>query len=547
MNKHRTHQIDDRAQLILRDLLPVTWVVNEQLKDYGKDFLVEIGETDGNLTGSNFFVQLKGQEKATKSRDGAWVKFYLETKYAKYYCDKVRDLPVFLIVVDISEKQGWWLFLQPILKKDRAWRAKKSMVINLPVSQQLCNTAALRAQVDKAKVWMRQHFPLAIHEVFDGAIASKNAISSIDPRFEASISVIGDQSVCVLHPKETVNLSFVLMKNSEHIRKKASDLFDKGAQVVFAPGELKITGSPLFKNTEQSGCSIQTLLSVDAVVSLVCCNSQGHELARLSEISGQIEGGFVEHSFSGDLRNSPFSLKIAPMGQSQVGTVQFKFDHKKWNQQHLSRIAYFDKLWQFFRVISLSASTVVECEVNGNRVFQASIALQAQSYISELCEFIEMISKIRRIAAHFKIDPVWDHREVDQDLREAADCLDVVLFHGEWSKPKPRLRLNLKIKPVDRRSLICAVEKEGDPSFIRIVSTMVYSILGVNIEVGRLIHVYKNVYVKRVGYKIKRRPLKKQTRKEKQLSKNANEDVELLVTGTPETVMIVRVATSEDE
>jgi hypothetical protein len=83
MNKHRTHQIDDRAQLILRDLLPVTWVVNEQLKDYGKDFLVEIGETDGNLTGSNFFVQLKGQEKATKSRDGAWVKFYLETKYAK--------------------------------------------------------------------------------------------------------------------------------------------------------------------------------------------------------------------------------------------------------------------------------------------------------------------------------------------------------------------------------------------------------------------------------------------------------------------------------
>ncbi len=68
MNKHRTHQIDDLAQRFLRDALPPTWVPNEQHRDYGKDYLVEIGEDNGDLTGSSFYVQLKGQEKMLEWR-----------------------------------------------------------------------------------------------------------------------------------------------------------------------------------------------------------------------------------------------------------------------------------------------------------------------------------------------------------------------------------------------------------------------------------------------------------------------------------------------
>ena len=86
-----------------------------QHDDYAKDYLVEIGEDDTNLTGDSFYVQLKGQQNVAVSADGKTIRFSLETKYATYYLDKIRDLPVFLVVVDVTKRQAWYRFLQPFL------------------------------------------------------------------------------------------------------------------------------------------------------------------------------------------------------------------------------------------------------------------------------------------------------------------------------------------------------------------------------------------------------------------------------------------------
>src|SRR5258707_530073 len=115
MQKHPAHQTDDLAQRILRDALPPSWVVNEQGKDYGKDYLVEIGEDNGDLTGSSFYVQLKGHEHAELSADGTLVKQSLESKHASYYFDKVKDLPVFLVVVDVAKKKAWCINIPYVL------------------------------------------------------------------------------------------------------------------------------------------------------------------------------------------------------------------------------------------------------------------------------------------------------------------------------------------------------------------------------------------------------------------------------------------------
>jgi hypothetical protein len=62
MKRPRSHQIDELAQRVFRDALPAAWACNPHVTDYGKDYLVEIGEetADGEQTGNNFFVQLKG-------------------------------------------------------------------------------------------------------------------------------------------------------------------------------------------------------------------------------------------------------------------------------------------------------------------------------------------------------------------------------------------------------------------------------------------------------------------------------------------------------
>src|SRR5579883_1433592 len=166
MNKDRTHQIDDLAVQFFRASLPVAWVVNEQHRDYGKDFLVEIAEETarGALTGNGFYVQVKGHEKPKRNTVGSYVKHSLEHKHAKYYLDRVKDLPVFLVVVDVTTKQGWWLFIQPILDADQSWRKRKTVTIKIPVANVLADTGGFRKAVEEAKKWMRLRHPESIHE-----------------------------------------------------------------------------------------------------------------------------------------------------------------------------------------------------------------------------------------------------------------------------------------------------------------------------------------------------------------------------------------------
>ena len=65
MKKPIQHQIDEEAQVILKDKLPKVWVKNEHKSDYGIDYHVTIGNAVSNeVTGEVFYIQLKGHGKA---------------------------------------------------------------------------------------------------------------------------------------------------------------------------------------------------------------------------------------------------------------------------------------------------------------------------------------------------------------------------------------------------------------------------------------------------------------------------------------------------
>src|SRR5262245_22247915 len=106
MQRPRAHQIDEQAQVILRAAFPSTWVLNEQYKDYAKDYLVEMGEDDGTITGGRFYIQLKGQERVPLKMGGKTVSFRLKRNHAEHF-HGITDLPVFLVVVDVNTKKGW--------------------------------------------------------------------------------------------------------------------------------------------------------------------------------------------------------------------------------------------------------------------------------------------------------------------------------------------------------------------------------------------------------------------------------------------------------
>ena len=59
MRRPSQHVVEDRAKRLIREILPVEWIVRNLPKDYGVDFEIEM--VDANfVTGNRVWVQSKG-------------------------------------------------------------------------------------------------------------------------------------------------------------------------------------------------------------------------------------------------------------------------------------------------------------------------------------------------------------------------------------------------------------------------------------------------------------------------------------------------------
>lgn len=524
MQRHRTHQIDELAQQYFRATLPVTWSYNEQTRDYGKDYLVEPGDEDGEQTGLNFFVQLKGQEAVEFTGDEGQVKFALETKHAAYYVDKIKDLPVFLVVVDVNKKRGWYHFLQPGLETDQSWRKQKSVTIYLAASNDLADTPTLRQAVESAKQIMRLLHPESIQ---DAVAAHKRRIRTIDPRFDVRVSLVNETLMFGLCPLEPVAVQIEFKDSKNKVAEKMSDLLDKGALVEFKPGEVKITGSPLFDPFEKVGGTMRCAAESPATVTLVCKDAEGHELGRLAEVPGGIKGGRKELRFEGELRSSPLSIKLGPMGMNVGGSAYVNWKLTNWDGQNLLHMAFFDKLLDFSKALAASATTDIECQVHGNRFFSVNVRLDTGGFAKPLSDYLTLIDKARKVARRFSINPTWTFKTFDADSQETASDLYAIFFQGGLVEKMSNVSMSLTCRRKTFKSDVLTQAKGLVP--VCIATEWVYTLLGEKIEVGKLTHEYTAVKIAKMKSK------KKRTGKQR-----SHGGVELAVTGSNGTVRTIR-------
>lgn len=541
MQKHRTHQIDDLANRVLIDALPLSWVANKQEKDYAKDYLVEIGEDDGILTGCSFYIQLKGKERAVFSADRKLVKYSLESKYARYYV-KIKDLPVFLFVVDINKKKGWWLFLQPVLDSDQSWKRKRNITVSLPAVNDIADTAKLRKAIEEAKRWMRLRHPLSIH---DSVVAHKERIIAADPRFDVNVSLVNDHPMFTLLAKEDVPLKFTFAGDRDEMSKKVSDLLDKGVLVTFQPGEVKVTGSKLFDPIEHEGCAIQASVDLASTLTLTCYDAQGRQLACLNDVPGQLSGGRKELWFNGTLVNSPLSIELGPLSLGVGGSLQVNLNLRRWNDQRLLQLAFFNRLDAFFQALPESSSTTIECRTDGNCVFSTTLPLQSQPFALPLASYFRILSKARAVAQRFNVNPNWSDRIFDESTQEAVEQLHAIFFGDGWSQPMPRVRLTANcIRKSFRFDL---VKQTKTPERVQLNAAFRYKLFGETIEVGRLVQAYTGMSVEILTTKGRSTPSKRKTAKAKvkaSSESNGKDTVKISMVGSKETVMTLEQETS---
>ena len=180
MKRPKSHEIDAKAQGILRSRLPSNWVIREQHPDYGIDYEIEVFQEE-QPAGIWFRIQLKGKEKAQETEDSIFISF--ETGKIDYYLSKV-PFPVFLFVVVTAEEEIYWLFLQKfvneVLKVENPrWMEQKSVTIKIPKKNRFSNNAE-EIEMEARKGMIYTHLLVFETPHWSVPLAIKGAIDDIE-------------------------------------------------------------------------------------------------------------------------------------------------------------------------------------------------------------------------------------------------------------------------------------------------------------------------------------------------------------------------------
>ncbi|MBD9642246.1 DUF4365 domain-containing protein [Pantoea sp. PNT02] len=106
-------QIGRSAGRIFQSNIPLDWAYRpqEDQEDYGVDAEIELIGDNEKATGIIFKAQIKGQENVNVINEGETISFSLSIERLSYYMGQL-DLPIILVVVDVTTKIVYWCTLQ---------------------------------------------------------------------------------------------------------------------------------------------------------------------------------------------------------------------------------------------------------------------------------------------------------------------------------------------------------------------------------------------------------------------------------------------------
>ncbi len=482
MKRPKAHEIDEEAQRVFRSAVPSGWVIREQRPDYGIDYVVEIFEEE-HSTGLQFAIQLKGTQSVRIA--GGTARFQIEVDHLAYYVDKIVH-PVFLVLIDVPSRRGYWLFTQAyaldqLQKKD--WRRQKTITLHLPVENQLANTERLRQAVEQAIARMAELRPAAI----SGAIiAEQKRMQSLDPRFTVHVDASERGTNYKLAAEEPVEVKFTLAGDPDEIRRKVEDLILRGQPVSVTPGELDVSGTPLLDEFVKHGGTLHWSRKLKIGLSLTALDADGEVLGRIEHIPGELKGGLSEFQCECKLAGSPLVIRFPykPSPEQRGSRIDMSFHLEPWYGQPLLRLAYFDQLHSVFGCIDRVERVNMVGTERGNKLFSGSFLREGLNHLKHLSPLLECIRKAREIAQHFGVNPQLPSDFGLQHVSEIEEAYR--LFRdGEHRKPAAGVRVSLDVPIEGIRNLLAgsdAALELGTLSLHR--EAELFPFLGAGIDLG---------------------------------------------------------------
>lgn len=474
MKKGKTHQINEKGKRLLNEQLPCTWVSNEHFNDYGKDFLVEIGDENGELHGESFFIQLKSSQSPIYLAKDESVSFQLNSRYARYFA-KINDLPVFLVIMDVSRSLGYYLFLQEWLASNQGYQSKSSVSVPVPQKNLLTETKVFEEEIARSKEWLRTRYPASLQ---NAAEAEVSRIRSLDPRFNVKTTYESGNIRHELLANTAVQTTFQTLEGRAEAHAKLKQFLDFGDTVYFQPGEFTIDGSSLLKIAEQSGCQ----LSMNPVNAKLKVSGEDATTSPNSLVfDGRILCGERRIQFTSVEANNPISLQVE-VREHAVGFT-LRFDAKKWEGVKISRLPFFASCKNLLNCLTNSQSLefVLECE--GFEVVRVPCPVSVDSRIKAISGFIADVERTRKFCAFYKVDPSWSMGDFYKQYHFFCQ-FEALTFNEQWTGPAILAEARCVITCNHLKNEIKALRKYPGP--FTITSSMSFNFLGLQIPIGRI-------------------------------------------------------------
>lgn len=421
MSRPKAHDIDERAKRIFQDLLPPHWQQRPQIPDYRVDYLVEIFEK-GESTGRFFGVQLKGTESITNER--ALMPQRMKTVQLSYYCDKV-PFPMFLVVIDVRRRKGYWLFLQRCLLSDtfsaKSWRNKRTLTLQLPARNDLTDQHALRREIDEACRFMAELHPASI----SGAIhAQKRRIESLDPRFHVEVNASDKETHYRICAKEEVRGKFIF-KNEDAVLQKLYTLRDKGVPVDITPGEVQFNGSPLLSEALSNCRRMQWRVHIPTLVRITTSDASAPGGI---DFHGQIEGGQRELRYEGVYAGGIATIRFTMCAETSFDNCPIKISYSlpRWRGQRLSRCSGFDLLNSLIRVFSGSEPLKLQIFPQDGNCIEGRLPDVFKAELASIWHLVQAIACARRICSRLGVDPIVPAEFTSDPLNDVRQLRDLV-------------------------------------------------------------------------------------------------------------------------
>ena len=131
------------------------YIVSDIEPDLGEDFLVRIFD-NGKDSGLAFYIQLKSTSNVkSKLLKSGNISFPFEVKDIEHW--RYKAIPVLLLIWDVNEKQGWYAWVDDVLKQlgnNENWEQQEKVNVHFQKSNQLDDDQLLLIRYKLANIFV---------------------------------------------------------------------------------------------------------------------------------------------------------------------------------------------------------------------------------------------------------------------------------------------------------------------------------------------------------------------------------------------------------